>query len=81
MRGEFDKIPTEVINAAINACAWTSGNPIVQRRAIEISFGIFQQAREAESVDAVTFGLMIKTCMRLASDDETRFKLVAVRVV
>ncbi|KAL3792689.1 hypothetical protein HJC23_009417 [Cyclotella cryptica] len=73
---ELEVVPITLVNAAINACAWTSGDQNDKKRAIQIAFEIFDQTKERSSYDAVTFGLMIKACMKLSSDDDTRFKLV-----
>ncbi|KAL7521775.1 hypothetical protein ACHAWX_006456 [Stephanocyclus meneghinianus] len=75
---ELEEVPISIFNAAINACAWTSGDQNDKRRAIQIAFEIFDQTRVRTSHDAITFGLMIKACMKLSSDDEMRFKLVQV---
>jgi hypothetical protein len=76
---ELEVVPISIFNTAINACAWTAGDQNEKRRAIQIAFEIFDQTREAPSHDAITFGLMIKACMKLSSDDDMRFKLVQVR--
>ncbi|KAL7466515.1 hypothetical protein ACHAXS_006809 [Conticribra weissflogii] len=63
-------------NAAINACASTSGDNSNKRKALEISFNIFEQAKELGSVDSLSYGMMIRACMRLVNDDDIRYKLV-----
>lgn len=80
MKEDSESPPTTMeFNAAINACASTSGKPPNKRKALEAAFEIFQQARESRSVDAVTYGIMMKACMKLTNDDETRLKLIEVR--
>jgi len=76
MKEDLDDVPTAAFNAAINACSWVSGSPVVQRKALGTAFEIFQQARNDNSFDAVTFGLMIKACMHLSTDDNARTKLI-----
>jgi hypothetical protein len=76
MKEDVDDVPTAAFNAAINACSWVSGSPIVQRKALDTAFEIFQQARNQHSHDAITFGLMIKACMHLSKDDNARMKLI-----
>ncbi|KAK1749015.1 pentatricopeptide repeat-containing protein [Skeletonema marinoi] len=76
MKEDLEDVPTAAFNAAINACAWVSGSPVGQRKALEIAFEIFQQARKEKSYDSVTFGLIIKACMHLSKDDNARMKLI-----
>ncbi|KAL7497917.1 hypothetical protein ACHAWT_009426 [Skeletonema menzelii] len=76
MKEDLEDVPTAAFNAAINACAWVSGNPTVQRKALGIAFELFHQARKENSYDSVTFGLMIKACMHLSNDDNERMKLI-----
>jgi len=76
MKEDLEDVPTAAFNAAINACAWVSGSPVGQRKALEIAFEIFQQARKQNSYDSVTFGLIIKACMHLSKDDNARMKLI-----
>lgn len=73
--GELD---ISMFNAAINACAWTTGDEPVRADAIRIAFGIFQQTKDTQSHDPITFGLMIKACMHLSNNDASRFKSVQV---
>lgn len=76
MKEDLENVPTAAFNAAINACAWVSGNPTVQRKALGTAFELFHQAREENSYDSITFGLMIKACMHLSNDDNERLKLI-----
>eukprot|EP00985_Skeletonema_marinoi_P029432 scaffold27838_cov71-Skeletonema_marinoi.AAC.1 len=76
MKEDLEDVPTAAFNAAINACSWVSGSPVGQRKALEIAFEIFQQARKENSYDSVTFGLIIKACMHLSKDDNARMKLI-----
>lgn len=75
-------LPISVTNAAINACAWTAADPLrpmIKAEALKTAFAMFEQTKETQSYDAVTFGLMIKACMHLSYDDAARLKLVQVR--
>ena len=76
MKEDMEDVPTAAFNAAINACAWVSGSPIVQRKALVAAFDLFEQARKENSYDSVTFGLIIKACMHLSRDDDSRMKLI-----
>jgi len=76
MKEDMEDVPTAAFNAAINACAWVSGSPIVQRKALVVAFDLFEQARKENSYDSVTFGLIIKACMHLSRDDDSRMKLI-----
>ena len=76
MKEDVEDVPTAAFNAAINACSWASGSHVVQRKALDTAFEIFEQARIDNSYDAVTFGLMIKACMHLSKDDNARMKLI-----
>ena len=76
MKDDMKHVPTPAFNAAINACSWVSGSPIVKRKALDIAFEMFQQARKGNAFDAVTFGLLTKAIMHLSKDDATRMKLL-----
>lgn len=76
MKEDLEDVPTAAFNAAINACAWVSGSPVVQRKALATAFELFEQARRENSYDSVTFGLIIKACMHLSKDDDSRMKLI-----
>jgi hypothetical protein len=76
MKDDMKHVPTPAFNAAINACSWVSGSPIVKRKALDIAFEMFQQARKDNAFDAITFGLLTKAIMHLSKDDVTRMKLL-----
>ena len=76
MKDDMKHVPTPAFNAAINACSWVSGSPVVKRKALDIAFETFQQARKDNAFDAVTFGLLTKAIMHLSKDDVTRMKLL-----
>ncbi|KAL9190214.1 hypothetical protein ACHAXT_007425 [Thalassiosira profunda] len=70
MKEDLGILPTAPLNAAISACARTGG-----QRAIEAAFELLRLGRESDSVDADSFGLVIRTCMS-TGDDGTKFRLV-----
>lgn len=76
MKDDMNNVPTPAFNAAINACSWVSGSPVVKRKALDIAFEMFQQARKDNAFDTVTFGLLTKAIMHLSKDDVTRMKLL-----
>lgn len=76
MKDDMKHVPTPAFNAAINACSWVSGSPIVKRKALDIAFEMFQQVRKDNAFDAITFGLLTKAIMHLSKDDVTRMKLL-----
>ncbi len=76
MKEDLEDVPTAAFNAAINACAWVSGSPVVKRKALVAAFELFEEARRENSYDSVTFGLIIKACMHLSKDDDSRMKLI-----
>lgn len=76
MKKDFPRIPTAALNAAINTCSKTTGSPIDKRKAVEIALVILQLGREDGSCDDVTYGLMIRTCIKLTDDHDARLKLV-----
>lgn len=76
---DFGVIPISVLNAAINVCAYTLEDEGGSRaEAMKVAFGLFEQAREAGTYSTVTFGVMIKACVKLSNDESTKFKLVQV---
>jgi hypothetical protein len=77
-KADLDDVPISVVNAAINACAWTTGDQNDKMKSMQIAFDIFRDAKETQSYDDVTFGSIIKVCMKLSSNDDARFKLVEV---
>ena len=79
-RNRSDSLPISVINTAINACAWTSGDLDDKMRALQIAFDIFGETKQSQSYDTSTFALMIRACSKLSRDDDVKFKLVKVRV-
>lgn len=76
MKDDMKHVPTPAFNAAINACSWVSGSPVVKRKALDIAFEMFHQARKDNAFDTVTFGLLTKAIMHLSKDDVTRMKLL-----
>jgi len=76
MKDDLETIPTASLNAAIHACSETAGSPLAKRKAVEIALQILQLGRKSESCDAVTYGLMIRTCIKLTDGDDKRLKLV-----
>jgi len=73
---DLSSLTSALFNAAINACASTSGDNSNRRKALEISFNIFEQTKELRSVDSISYGMMIRACMRLVDDDGIKYKLV-----
>ena len=79
MKKDLGHISTASLNAAISTCSRARGSSADRKKALEVAFVLLKMGKESESCDAVTFGLMVKTCIRLAEDDNSRFKLVEVR--
>lgn len=77
-KDDLDTVPVSAINAAIDLCATTTGDQDGKMNAIQIAFEIFEQAKETQSHNDLTFDLMIGVCKKLSSDDATRIKLVQV---
>ena len=77
MKEGFGTIPTTALNAAIHVCSRTSPRR-AKNKSIEAAFDLFQLGKECDCRDAVTYGLMIRTCINQTDDDATRFKLVQV---
>ena len=76
MKDDLDHVPTAAYNAAINACAWISGTPIVQRKALNTALDFFHQSKKGNLHDSITFGMIIKACAHLSQDDNARIKLI-----
>jgi hypothetical protein len=78
-KDDFGVIPISILNAAIDACAYTLEDEGGSRaEAIKVAFGLFDQAKEAGTYNTATFGLLIKACMKLTDDESVKFKLVQV---
>ena len=69
---------TKSLNTAMNLVCSTTliGDEEAKRTAIEVAFEVFHLGKEHR--DSMTFALMIKVCMRLTNDEDTRIKLVEV---
>jgi hypothetical protein len=78
MKEDIGTVPTVALNLAIDVCSKTVGSQIDKRKALEAAFRIFQFGRESSSCDAVTYGLMMRACINLTEDEDTRTKLVEV---
>ncbi|KAL3796824.1 hypothetical protein ACHAW5_002510 [Stephanodiscus triporus] len=76
MKEDLGSLSAAALNAAINSCARTARDAIAKRKAIDIAFILFHLGRESGACDDITYGLMIRTCIRLTDDDDTRIKLV-----
>ena len=78
MKEDLGTISSAALNAAINSCARTAQDDIAKRKAIEVAFMLYHLGRESGTCDDITYGLMMRTCIRLTDDDDTRIKLVQV---
>ena len=78
MNNDNIAMSTKTLNTAMNLiCSTTSIiNEEAKRKAIEVAFEVFHLGKEHR--DSMTFALMIKVCMRLTNDEDTRIKLVEV---
>lgn len=81
MKEDMGTVPTAALNLAIDVCSKTVGSQIDKRNALEAAFLIFQFCRESSSCDAVTYGLVIRACINLTEDEDTRTKLVEVSCI
>jgi hypothetical protein len=81
MKNDLGTISITALNAAINLCTRTVSDPIAKRKAIETAFLLFQLGRESGTCDDITYGLTIRTCIRMTDDNDTRTKLVEVSFI
>jgi len=78
MNNDDIEMSTKSLNMAMNLICSTTliGDDEAKRKAIEVAFEVFHLGKEHR--DSMTFTLMIKVCMRLTNDEDTRIKLVEV---
>ena len=82
MKGDFGTVTTGTLNLAMSILYATAvRSQTDKRKAIEASLLLFQFGRESASCDANTYGLMIRNCIDLTEDENTRVKLVEVSFV
>ena len=80
MQKNSEEISTASLNSAINACASTlpTATAVAKSDAVKIAFQFLNLGKQSNTCDAVTFGLMIRTCIKLTHDKDMRCKLVEV---
>jgi len=78
MNNDDIEMSTKSLNTAMNLICSTTliGDEEAKRKAIEVAFEVFHLGKEHR--DSMAFALMIKVCMRLTNDEDTRNKLVEV---
>jgi len=78
MNNDDIEMSTKSLNMAMNLICSTTliGDDEAKRKAIEVAFEVLHLGKEHR--DSMTFALMIKVCMRLTNDEDTRIKLVEV---
>jgi hypothetical protein len=81
MKEDIGTVSTEALNLAIDVCSKRVGSQIDKRKALEAAFLLFQLGRESSSCDTVTYGLMIRACINLTEEEDTRTKLVEVSCI
>lgn len=66
------------VNAVMNACAYTSGDVMVQNRAMEIAHKRLRELENSDygSPDQVTYGTFLKVCANQMSDCSTRQQII-----
>ena len=78
MKDDLGTVTTASLNSTISICSKTVESQTDKRKALEAAFLIFQLGRDSASCDADTYGLMIRTCINLTEDENTRMKLIDV---
>lgn len=79
--GDLSLRPNVVIfNSIINACAYTIGDPIEQRQAMETATFMLREleASTHAKADQITYGTFLKTCQTQMPQSDTRRQLVGV---